>query len=132
VDSGIAAGMKCVTVNIIWKILHSRWTVVLQLEWSVLQWTLSARFFFWLVPPRNVIQYKYQPNIFQFIQNTSNNLLSIYISGKIFRLIEPSSVQFTHHTEGTFIRCAHCEIPNVYKSYNNERYKWQFGRQYIL
>ena len=32
VDSGIAAGMKCVRVNIIWKILHSRWTVVLQLE----------------------------------------------------------------------------------------------------
>ena len=40
-DSGIAARMKCVTVNIIWKILHSRWTVVLQLEWSALQWTLS-------------------------------------------------------------------------------------------
>ena len=37
VDSGIAAWMECVTVNIIWKILHSRWTVVLQLEWSVLQ-----------------------------------------------------------------------------------------------
>jgi len=26
-----------------WKILHSRWTVVLQLEWSGLQWTLSGR-----------------------------------------------------------------------------------------
>jgi len=25
--------MKCVTVNIIWKILHSRWTVVLRLQW---------------------------------------------------------------------------------------------------
>ena len=37
--------MKCVTVNIIWKILHSRWTVVLQLEWSALQWTLSGRYF---------------------------------------------------------------------------------------
>jgi hypothetical protein len=33
---GIAALMKCVTVNIMWKILHSRWAVVLQLEWSVL------------------------------------------------------------------------------------------------
>jgi len=31
VDSGIAAGMECVTVNIIWKILHSRWAVILQL-----------------------------------------------------------------------------------------------------
>jgi len=29
VESGIAAGMKCVTVNIICRILHSRWTVVL-------------------------------------------------------------------------------------------------------
>jgi len=39
VDSGIAAWMECVTVNIMWKILHSRWTEVLQLEWSTLQWT---------------------------------------------------------------------------------------------
>ena len=68
VDSGIVAWMECVTVNIIWKILHSsgqwycslngvcysehyvedtsqQWTVVLQLEWSVLQWTLSGRYF---------------------------------------------------------------------------------------
>ena len=45
VDSGIAAWMECVTVNVMWKILHSGWTVVLQLEWSVLQWTLCGRFF---------------------------------------------------------------------------------------
>ena len=45
VDSGIAAWMECVTVNIIWKILHNRWTVLLQLEWSVLQWKLSGRYF---------------------------------------------------------------------------------------
>jgi len=32
-------------VNIICKILHSRWTVVLQLECSVLHWALSGRFF---------------------------------------------------------------------------------------
>jgi len=37
VESGIAAKMECVTVNIIWKIIRSRWTVVLQIEWSVLQ-----------------------------------------------------------------------------------------------
>jgi len=29
-------------VNIMWKVLHSRWTVVLWLEWSVLQWTLCG------------------------------------------------------------------------------------------
>ena len=45
VDSGIPAWMECVTVNIIWKILNSRWTVVLQLEWSGLQWTLYGRYF---------------------------------------------------------------------------------------
>ena len=28
----------------------------------------------------------------------------------MFRLIEPSSGQFTNHTEGTFSRCAHCGI----------------------
>jgi len=44
VDSGIAAWMECVTVNILWKVLHSRWTVVLQVEWSVLQWTLFGRY----------------------------------------------------------------------------------------
>ena len=37
VDSGIAAWMECVTVNIMWKTLHSMWTVVLLLEWSALQ-----------------------------------------------------------------------------------------------
>jgi uncharacterized membrane protein YccF (DUF307 family) len=36
-DSDIAALMECVTVNIIWKILQSMWTVVLHLELSVLQ-----------------------------------------------------------------------------------------------
>ena len=45
VGTGIVAWMKCVTVNIIWKVLHSRWTLVLQLEWSALQWTLYGRYF---------------------------------------------------------------------------------------
>ena len=45
VDGCIVAWMECVTVNIIWKILHSIWTVVLQLEWSVLHWTLYGRYF---------------------------------------------------------------------------------------
>ena len=44
VNCGIAGWMVCITVSIIWKILHSRWTVVLQGEWSVLQWTLSGRY----------------------------------------------------------------------------------------
>jgi len=37
--------MYYVTVNIIWKIFHSKWRVVLQFEWSALQWTLSGRYF---------------------------------------------------------------------------------------
>jgi len=37
VDSGITVLMDGVTVNIVWKILHCRWTVVLQFGWSVLQ-----------------------------------------------------------------------------------------------
>jgi len=45
VNSGIAAWMECVRVNIIWKILHNRWTVEFQFEWSVLQSTLSGRYF---------------------------------------------------------------------------------------
>jgi len=61
--------------------------------------------------------------IIQFSQNTTNNLLSIYKAGNMFWLIEPSSGQFTNHTEGTFIRCAHCGIPNVYKSNDNKMYK---------
>jgi len=44
VDSGIAGWMECVTVNIMWKVLHSRWTVVLQFEWSVLQWALYGKY----------------------------------------------------------------------------------------
>jgi len=35
VDSGIVAWMKCVTVNIMWKVMHRRWTVVLWIEWIV-------------------------------------------------------------------------------------------------
>ena len=32
VDTGILDWMKCVTVNIIWKILHSMWTLLLKLD----------------------------------------------------------------------------------------------------
>ena len=32
-------------MNIMWKILHSRCTVVLHLEWGVLQRTLCGRYF---------------------------------------------------------------------------------------
>ena len=48
VDSGIAGWMECVTVNLMWKVLHSRWTVLLWVEWSVLQWTLIE-----ILRPRN-------------------------------------------------------------------------------
>jgi hypothetical protein len=43
-DSGIVAWTECVTVKIMWKVLHRRWTVVLWLEWSVLQWKLCGRY----------------------------------------------------------------------------------------
>jgi len=69
---------------------------------------------FWLDPSRCVIQIKWK--FIQFSQNTTNTLLSIYKSGNMFRLIDPSSGQFTNHIEGTFSRCAQCGIPNVYKS----------------
>jgi len=45
VDTGIAGWIKCITVNIIWKVLHSMWALVLQFEWSALQWTLYGRYF---------------------------------------------------------------------------------------
>ena len=44
VDSCIVGWMECVTVNILWKVLHNRWTVVLWVEWNVLQWTLSGKY----------------------------------------------------------------------------------------
>jgi len=43
VDSGIVSRMECVTVNSMWKVLHSRWTVVLWVECSVLQWTVCGK-----------------------------------------------------------------------------------------
>jgi len=70
--------------------------------------------------------------IIQFSQNTTNNLSSISKSGNMFRLIEPSSGQFTNHTEGTFSSCAHCGIPNVYKSYDSKMYKQLFDSQYYI
>jgi hypothetical protein len=45
VDNCTASWMKCITVNIIWKILHSRWTIVFHLEWSALEWTLYKIYF---------------------------------------------------------------------------------------
>jgi len=44
-DSGIVGWMVCVTLNIIWKVLHSRWTVVLWVECSVLQWRVCGRYY---------------------------------------------------------------------------------------
>jgi len=38
VDNGTVGWMLCVTVNSMWKVLHSRWTVVLWEECCVLQW----------------------------------------------------------------------------------------------
>jgi hypothetical protein len=37
--------MEFVTLNNVWKVLHSGWTVVLEVEWSVLQCTMSGRYF---------------------------------------------------------------------------------------
>ena len=65
VDSGTAGWMKCITVNIMWKVdgewycgwsevcyiehfvegTHNRWTVVLQVQCSVTQWTLCGRYY---------------------------------------------------------------------------------------
>jgi len=44
VDSRILCWIECVTVNSMWKVLHSRCTVVLWVEWSVLQWTVCGRY----------------------------------------------------------------------------------------
>jgi len=44
VDSIISGWKNYITVNIMWKILHSRWTVILQGESSVLQWTLCGSY----------------------------------------------------------------------------------------
>jgi len=43
VESCIVGWMECVTVNCMWKLLHSRWTVLLLVECSVLQWTVCGR-----------------------------------------------------------------------------------------
>jgi len=44
VDSVLAAWIVCVTVNIMRKVLHGRWTVLLWVEWIVLQWTVCGRY----------------------------------------------------------------------------------------
>jgi len=44
VDSGIVDWMECVTVNSMWKVLHSTWTVVLQVERIAVESTLSGRY----------------------------------------------------------------------------------------
>jgi len=45
VDSSIEPLMGCVTVKIISKTIHSKWTQLFWLEWGLLQWTLSGRYF---------------------------------------------------------------------------------------
>jgi len=82
-------------------------------QWAVQSTEYSDFYVFWFELSHCVIQYKYQKFI-EFGQNTTNTLLSSYKSGNMFPLIKPSSGQFTSHTEGTFSRCAHCGIPNVY------------------
>ena len=44
-DRVIAPWMKCVRVTITWKVHYRKWKLVLQLEWSVLQWTFYGRYF---------------------------------------------------------------------------------------
>jgi hypothetical protein len=45
VNSDISVWLKWLRVNIIWKILHSRWTLVLQFQWISLQWLLFGKYF---------------------------------------------------------------------------------------
>jgi hypothetical protein len=44
VNTDIAFWMNCLTVNIIWMILKSRWTLILHFEWIYLQWILYGRY----------------------------------------------------------------------------------------
>jgi len=44
-DSGIVAWIECVTVTIMWKVVNSRGTVLLQLQKNDLQWTLCGKYF---------------------------------------------------------------------------------------
>jgi len=73
---------------------------------------------FWLEHSRSVIQINWK--FIQFSQNTTNTLLSIYKSDNTFRLIEPSSDQFTNHIEGKFStfaipHCAHLlNVPPIW------------------
>jgi len=41
-DSVIVGWMECINVKIIWKLLHSTWKFLFQIEWWVLQWTLNG------------------------------------------------------------------------------------------
>jgi hypothetical protein len=45
VDINITVWMNCISVNIIWKILHTWWTLLLQFQWSALRWILYGRYF---------------------------------------------------------------------------------------
>ena len=70
-----------------------------------------------MYPLAALCEFTYEPKVFfltrsfiKFSQNTTNSLLSIYKSGNMFWLIEPSSGQFTNHIGGTFSRCAQCGL----------------------
>ena len=44
VGSFIVGWMGCFTVNSMWMLVHSRWTVILWVECSALQWTVCGRY----------------------------------------------------------------------------------------
>jgi len=44
-DNNIRAWKNCDIFKINWTVLQNRWNLLLQLEWSALQWTLSGRYF---------------------------------------------------------------------------------------
>ena len=44
VDSGIVGWMECVRDIIMWKVLHNKWTVVIWVEWSVLDLTVCGMY----------------------------------------------------------------------------------------
>jgi len=85
-DSGIAGWMKCVTVNIICKILGCRWTVVLHLECSALQWTLSVKIFHsrWTLLEGSALQWILCENL----DNKYNNVTTNYLYFLNFELDE--------------------------------------------
>jgi len=124
-DSFIVGWVDCVTVNIMWKVLQSNWTVILWVEWSVSQWTVCViyciaygRWYCWF----NGVWY-----IEQYVVGTAQQLDSGIVCWKV--CVTVNIMWNVRHSWWTVLLCDECSVLQwtIYVNFCTAGVDWSYS-----